>query len=431
MLSAADNELLTRTGPATPMGAYFRRFWQPVALSEQVAERDAVPIRVTVMNETWLCLRDSNGRVGLVSPRCPHRGADLVWGRNEDCGLRCAYHGWKFDVDGKPVDLPNVEPGSALYRNVRLKAHPTREFGNIVWAWLGPGDPPADVPALEFGLVPPSHRFVTKKLQQCNWAQTMEGALDTAHFSFLHMPAPSVQSNDNPDAPADERRLRWIRDDPRPKFQIVPHDCGFIIGASRAADGGELYWRTSQFMLPAHATTPSTLPGETYFGYTFVPITDEDCWIYTYAWNPARPLTNAEREKYATGHGVVAEVDKDYVPLRNKGNGYLRDIEDMKHHSFTGVKGVAEQDAMVQESQGAIADRSQEILTPTDMAVVRFRSTLLEGARALRDRGLAPPSAAMPAAYTLRSGSWIAPAGTPFGEVMMQRFGDPVGRAVN
>lgn len=431
MLSAADNELLTRTGPATPMGAYFRRFWQPVALSEQVAERDAVPIRVTVMNETWLCFRDSNGRVGLVSPRCPHRGADLIWGRNEDCGLRCAYHGWKFDVDGKAVDLPNVEPGSALYRNVKLKAHPTREFGDIVWAWLGPGDPPADVPALEFGLVPPSHRYVTKKLQQCNWAQTMEGALDTAHFSFLHMPAPSVQSNDNPDAPADERRLRWIRDDPRPKFQIVPHDCGFIIGASRAADNGELYWRTSQFMLPTHATTPSTLPGETYFGYTFVPITDEDCWIYTYAWNPARPLTNAEREKFATGHGVIAEVDRDYVPLRNKANGYLRDIDDMKHRSFTGVKGVAEQDAMVQESQGAIVDRSQEILTPTDMAVVRFRSTLLEGARALRDRDVAPASAAMPAAYTLRSGSWIAAANTPFSDVMMQRFGDPVGRAVN
>lgn len=431
MLSAADNELLTRTGPATAMGAYFRRFWQPVALSAQVAERDAVPIRVTVMGETWLCFRDSNGRVGLVSPRCPHRGADLVWGRNEDCGLRCAYHGWKFDVDGKAIDLPNVEPGSALYRNVRLKAHPTREFGDIVWAWLGPGAPPADVPALEFGLVPPLHRYVTKKLQQCNWAQTTEGALDTAHFSFLHMPAPSVTSNDNPDAPADERRLRWIRDDARPKFQVVPHDCGFIIGASRAADGGDLYWRTSQFMLPAHATTPSTLPGETYFGYTFVPITDEDCWIYTYAWNPARPLTNAEREKYATGHGVIAEVDKHYVPLRNKGNGYLRDLEDMRQRSFTGVKGVAEQDAMVQESQGAIVDRSQEILTPTDMAVVRFRSTLLEGAKALRDRGVAPRSAATPAAYTLRSGSWIAPAGTPFSEVMMQRFGDPVGRAVN
>jgi len=431
MLSAADNELLTRTGPATPMGAYFRHFWQPVALSAQVAERDAVPIHVTVMNQTWLCFRDSNGRVGLVSPRCPHRGADLVWGRNEECGLRCAYHGWKFDVDGKAVDLPNVEPDSALYRNVKLKAHPTREFGDIVWAWLGPGEPPAGVPELEFGLVPATHRFVTKKLQQCNWAQTMEGALDTAHFSFLHMPAPSVRSNDNPDAPADERRLRWIRDDPRPKFQIVPHDCGFIIGASRAADDEDLYWRTSQFMLPAHATTPSTLPGETYFGYTFVPITDEDCWIYTYAWNPARPLTNAEREKFATGHGVIAEVDKDYVPLRNKANGYLRDIEDMRHRSFTGVKGVAEQDAMVQESQGAIVDRSQEILTPTDMAVVRFRSSLLEGARALRDHGIAPASAATPAAYTLRSGSWIAPASTPFSEVMMQRFGDPVGRGVN
>ncbi|MBL8673455.1 MAG: Rieske 2Fe-2S domain-containing protein [Rhodospirillales bacterium] len=428
MLSAADNELLTRTGPGTAMGDYFRRFWQPVALSREVAERDAPPVRLTVMGESLLAFRDSNGRVGVVEPRCPHRGADLYWGRNEECGLRCPYHGWKFDVDGRAVDLPNVEPDSAYYRNVSIRAYRTVEYAEMVWAWMGPGAPPAGPPGLEVGRVPPSHRYVTKKLQQCNWAQTIEGAIDTAHFSFLHMPAPSVASNANPDAPADERRLRWIRDDPRPKFELVGHDCGFVIGASRKGDGGDLYWRISQYMLPAHATTPSTLPGETYFGYTFAPIDDESCWIYTYAWNPERPLSNSERDKYGRGHGVIAEVDAAYVPVRNIANGYLRDVEDMRTRSFTGVRGVAEQDAMVQESQGPIVDRARETLTPTDAAVVRFRQELMAGARALRERGEAPPAAALPEAYTLRSGSWTAPEGTPFTTVMDQRFGDPVAR---
>src|SRR5262249_30086794 len=152
-------------------------------------ERDGPPVRVQVMDEKLLAFRDSNGRVGLIDPRCPHRGADLFWGRNEACGLRCVYHGWKFDVAGKPMDLPNLPPDSSFYRSVSLKAYPTREFGDIVWAWLGPSDRVPEVPELEFGLMPPSHRYVTKKLQQCNWAQAIEGGLDTAHFSFLHMPA--------------------------------------------------------------------------------------------------------------------------------------------------------------------------------------------------------------------------------------------------
>lgn len=427
MLSAADNERLTRTGPDTPMGAYFRRFWQPVALSEEVPERDGPPVRATVLGEDLVVFRDSLGRVGAVDRRCPHRGADLFFGRNEECGLRCVYHGWKFDVAGRPVDLPNVDPDSAYWRNVRLTAYPTQERGEIVWAWMGPGEPPAGPPALEFGAVPASHRFVTKKLQQSNWAQSVEGAIDTAHFSFLHMPAPGVASNRNPDAPADERRLRWIRDDPRPRFELVDHASGFLIGGARRADGGELYWRTTQFMLPAHATTPSTLPGETYYGYTWAPISDVECWIYTYAWNPERPLGEAERAKLRAGHGVVGEVDARYLPLRNRDNLYLLDRDEQKRRSFTGVRGVAEQDAMVQESQGPIADRTRETLTPTDAAIVRFRRMLLDGARRL-EAGEPPAAASDPTAYALRSGSWIAAADVPFAAVMEARFGDPIGR---
>src|SRR5690606_37204905 len=206
MLSAADNDLLTRTGAGTPMGQFFRRFWQPVALSRELPEPDGAPLRVNIMGERLVAFRNSDGVVGLVNTRCPHRGADLYFGRNESCAIRCVFHGWQFDIQGRPVELPNVPPDASYHDTLRLKAYPTREYGEVVWAYMGPDPWDRDlpeVPQLEFGSLPASHRFVTKKLQECNWAQSIEGALDTSHFSFLHMPASCVRSNENPDAPAD------------------------------------------------------------------------------------------------------------------------------------------------------------------------------------------------------------------------------------
>ncbi len=425
MLSAADNDLLCRTGPATPMGQYFRHFWQPAALASEVAEPDGTPLKVFLLGEEFLLFRATDGRLGLVEPHCPHRGAHLFWGRNEECGLRCVYHGWKFGVDGQAMDLPNVPAGSAYHQKIRLRSWPVREAGGIVWAYLGPPEAQPELPAFEFARLPAEQRFTTKKLQDCNWAQTIEGALDTSHFSFLHMPAPGVDSNANPDAPADEKRLRWIREDPMPRFEVLEHEVGFVIGGGRRADG-QLYWRTAQFMLPNHSTTPSTLPGENYFGYSFVPISDEKCWVYTYVWNPERALTADERHKLETGHGVVAEVGPDFIPLRNIRNDYLIDRQAQKTLSFTGVRGVAEQDAMVQESQGPIADRTAENLTATDVGVVAFRRSVMNGARSLA-KGEAPSAAHHAALYHRRSGSWFAADDVPLDAVMQERFGDARG----
>ena len=430
MLSAADNETLTRTGAETPMGQYFRRFWQPVALSRELPENDGAPLRVNIMGEELIAFRNAKGAVGLTDSRCPHRGANLYFGRNEDCAIRCVFHGWKFDMEGRPVELPNVPAGSRYHETIRLQAYPTREYGDVVWAWLGPREDETallpEVPALEFGAVPASHRYVTKKLQECNWAQSIEGALDTSHFSFLHMPAPGVASNANADAPADEKRLRWIRDDPMPEFSVLEHDVGFVVGGARRADGEERYWRTTQFALPAHSTTPSTLPGETHFGYTWVPIDDFNCWIYTYAWNPVRPIGDEERAKFRAGHGVIAEVDAQFMPIRNRANEYLIDRTQQKHVTFTGVRGVAEQDAMIQDSQGRIVDRTREHLSASDAAIVRFRRTVLGGAKALQE-GIEPVAASRHASYRLRSGSWIAGEGVSFEQVMRERFGHPTG----
>ena len=427
MLSTQDNELLTRTGIGTGMGDYFRRYWLPVALSREVSEPDCAPVRARIMGEDLLVFRATDGRIGLVEPRCAHRGADLFYGRNEEYGLRCAYHGWKYAIDGKCVAMPNVPADSAYHGKMRISAYPTREFGELVWAYLGPADKTPQMPQMEFGLVPASHRYVSKKLQQCNWAQSVEGALDTAHFSFLHMPAPKVADAVHPDANADQKRLQWMRQDPMPRFTLVNHDVGFVAGAARNGDPGEYYWRISQFMLPNHSLAPNALPGENYQGQTWVPIDDETCWIYTYAWNPERPLTAAERAKIETGHGVLAELGAGFIPLRNRDNDYLLDREEQKHRSFTGIKGVSEQDAMIQDSQGFIADRTREHLTGTDAAAVRFRRAMLEGVNDLR-QGREPAAAHNGAAYLLRSGSWIARDALSFEAVMVARFQDPFGR---
>ena len=428
MLTAEENDLLTRTGPATRMGQYFRRFWQPVALSSELVEPDGAPLRVEIMGERLVLFRDSEGAIGLIDSRCPHRGADLFFGRNEECGLRCVYHGWKFGIDGKAMDLPNVPKGARHHDTIHVQAYPTREFGGFVWAYLGPAaEKLPEVPQLEFGRVAVENRYVTKQLLECNWAQIMEGDLDTSHFSFLHMPAPSVPSDENPDAPADTRRLRWIRRDPMPQFQIKQHEVGFVIGGARAADDGERYWRMTQYMLPAHGTGPSAMPGETYFGFTLVPVTDEACWIYTYAWNPEREIGKAERAKLKQGHGIMAKLGADYRPLKNRSNDFMIDRDDQKHRSFTGVKGLAEQDAMIQQSQGFIADRTRENLTATDAAIVRFRRTVMQSAQALAD-GEEPNAPWCHDHYTTRPGSWFAAEGVPFEAVLQERFGDPLGR---
>jgi phthalate 4,5-dioxygenase len=242
------------------------------------------------------------------------------------------------------------------------------------------------------------------------------------------MPAPSVKANTNPDAAADERRLRWLRNDPLPEFSIAEHEVGFVVGGSRRAEDEGYYWRLTQFMVPAHSVTPSALPGETYYAYTWVPITDEACWIYTYAWHPDRPLSAKERAKYEKGgFGQFAVLGPGFVPVRNRSNDFLIDREEQKRKSFTGVRGVAEQDAMAQASQGVIADRTREHLTPTDIGVVRFRRIMLDAAKSLA-AGKEPEAPHLYKSYRLRAGGAVTHAAS-LDEVMKERFGDALGRA--
>lgn len=428
MLSAEDNVLLTRTGTETAMGSLFRRFWHPVALSAELPEPDGAPLRITVMGEDFRVFRASDGRVGVVAPRCPHRGADLFFGRNEGGGIRCAYHGWKFGLDGRCVDLPTMEAGPARDKtrdHVHVRACAVHEAGGFVWAYLGPREHRPEPPMLEFMTLPSQHVFVSKKLQQCNWAQACEGGLDTAHFSFLHMPVSDtaeVTARLMAKVSSDGDTVRWMRADGAPRFTIDEHAAGLVLGAARRGDTGQTYWRISQFLMPNHGLTPNAFRGENYHGQCWVPIDDVSCWIFNYTWNPERSLTTAERARFAAGSGVHAEVDAGYVPLRRRENDYLIDRHRQKTENFSGIEGVSEQDAAIQDSQGLIADRSTEHLGPTDLGVIRFRRLILDAARALR-AGSEPVAAAHPAAYRVRGGGAVAPSSLDLASVMRERFG--------
>jgi phenylpropionate dioxygenase-like ring-hydroxylating dioxygenase large terminal subunit len=429
MLSATDNAYLNSSEPDTPMGNYLRCHWHPVALSEEVAKPDCAPIRLKVMGEDLLLFRDSKGKTGLIEPFCAHRGADLFFGRNEESGIRCVYHGWKYDIHGNCIDMPNVPKDAAYHGKIKIKAYPTQEFADMVWAYMGPPDiQPFEVPQLEAGLVPPSHRYVTKRLVECNWTHSMEGALDTAHFSFLHMPAPAFRKDDSSNIAADESRIRWLRNDPAPRFKIIDHEVGFLIGGARNADPGDHYWRLTQYMLPTHSITPSAMPNETYYGYSWVPIDDYSCWMYVYAWHPDQAISDEERKKYIKGgYGQFAELGPGYVPLRNRSNSYLMSRDEQKNISFTGIRGIAEQDQMAQESQGYMIDRTKENLSPTDVGIIRFRKLLLQEAKAFA-AGKKPDSPNKAKDYCVRGGGAHTKSSLALEQVMEERFGSITGK---
>ena len=435
MLSQADNEFLTRSTKGTPMGELLRRFWMPALLSAELPERDGPPKKIKILGEELLAFRQTDGRVGIVEQHCPHRGANLYYGRNEECGLRCSFHGWKFDIDGNCVDLPTSPPESSYKDTIKLLAYPVREWGDMIWVYMGPRENMPELPQLELGLVPAAHRYVSKKWQDCNWVQSLEGAIDTAHFSFLHAiptkdEAVKLDILRKTSAIGQESglsdRMRWVTDDPRPKFKIQGHDAGLVIAAGRKTDSTDLYWRIAQYLAPNHALVPVAFPGEVYHGQTWVPVDDTKCWVYTYSWTPDRPLSNAERTKYASGLSLHAEIDENYVPKRNIGNDYMIDRELQKTLSYTGISGVSDQDAAIQDSQGAIQDRTREHLGPTDVGIVEFRKLVMGAARALQ-QGEQPKAASASTRYAVRAGGWIAGADKDLAAVMAERFGHPHG----
>jgi phenylpropionate dioxygenase-like ring-hydroxylating dioxygenase large terminal subunit len=410
MLSPADNETLTSTGRGTSMGDLLRLYWMPFALGEDLVA-DGVPMRVRLLGEDLLAFRDSNGEVGLIDAHCAHRRAPLFFGRNEDCGLRCIYHGWKFDVHGTCVDMPNEPPESNFRTKVQLKAYPCRERNGVVWAYLQRATDPPDLPAVEWNLVPDENVHVSIRVESCNWVQALEGEIDSSHGPFLHSRIDGFTSS--------QRSLAYKLKDRHPKFEVLEMDHGIAIGARRDVDEQTCYWRISQFSLPFYTMAPPGGSDPTISGHAWVPIDDTHTLCVMFSYHPSQPLTEKNRSLFRdgtfkgleTGHLTSRGGAPDATgrPFPNywtrfvPENDYLVDWEDQRTTHFSGLPGVWVQDAACQEGMGAICDRSQERLGSSDTGIIRARRLLLRLARLHAADGDVPVSAADPSVYRIRS----------------------------
>ena len=409
MLSREENALLTRTGPGTLMGALLRRYWVPALLAWELPEPDCPPVRVTLLGERLVAFRDTAGRIGLLGEHCPHRGASLFFGRNEECGLRCVYHGWKFDVDGRCVDMPSEPEESTFKDRVRQRAYPCAERGGVIWTYMGPPERRPALPELEWALLPDAQRYGSKRLQECNWLQAMEGGIDSSHISFLHR-----RFDPEDGRLPNSRGQEYVRRDRHPRFEVHDVDYGLLIGARRTVDEGQYYWRITPWLMPWYTIIPP-FGDNPLGGHAWVPLDDEHCWVWNVEWHPARALSEGELASYRAGQGIhSALIPGTFRPRANQDNDYLIDREAQRTSSMTGIVGLSAQDAAVQESQGAIYDRSQEHLGTGDAGIIAARRRLLGAVRGL-EQGEEPPGLDA-ASQRVRAVSLVLPRGVPFYE---------------
>lgn len=421
MLNDSDNTTLTVTKSGSPMGRYLRRYWIPILLDIEVPHEGwSRPVRVGVMGEQLIAFRSSDGQVGLLDEFCAHRRASLFYGRNEGDGLRCSYHGWKYDCAGQCIEMPSEPEVSRFKEKIQLKSYSTVDVGGVIWAYMGPKDRQPLPPELEWMRVPASHRFVSKRIQQSNWMQAMEGGIDSSHISFLHRAELLGQADDPTHSGSSGSSAAAF--DTRPKFEVVTTDYGALIGARRDADDDHYYWRITQWIMPWFTMIPPTGGEPLLNGHAWVPIDDQTCMAWSITWHPARALTSDEREQLASGKGIHTELmPGSFHPVGSLENDFLLDPELQRTgRSYSGIPGVAMQDAAMQESMGRIVDRSLERLGTSDAAIIMARQRLLEQARLSSDEERGPQTkdlpALDPATHRVRSAAVVLPRDVPFHE---------------
>jgi len=377
-------ETLVRTGPGTAMGKLMRRYWVPVLLSREIEEPDCPQVRVQILGEKLLAFRDTDGQIGLIDEFCSHRGVSLYFGRNEENGIRCAYHGLKFSRHGECVDVPSAPQ---TCKNMGIKAYPCMERAGIVWAYMGPNDRKPAAPEVEWCTLPANHVFVSKRVQECNYLQAMEGGIDTSHVSYVHR----FEVDEDP-MHQGTKANEYIKADGNVIFQIEKSDFGLTLYGRRNGEPDSYYWRITQWLFPWFTLIPP-FGDHALGGHVWVPIDDEHCWAWSINFHPHKPLSVEERRHMEQGKGIHCEYEPgSFRPKANKANDYLLDRRAQKEkRAYSGVFGIAIQDASLQESMGPIQDHEAEKLLPTDRAIVIARRMLFEAATGL-ETGAEPPA---------------------------------------
>jgi phthalate 4,5-dioxygenase oxygenase subunit len=415
MLSRAENEYLCRIGPGTPMGHLMRQYWLPAIRSDELAEPDSAPLRVKLLGEELIGFRESSGKVGLIQNNCPHRGASLFFGRNEEAGLRCVYHGWKFDAQGNCIDMPNEPAESDFKQKVKATAYPTRERGGIVWAYMGPRSEPPPLPDLEANLLADHDTVVSIIHRPCNWMQGWEGEMDTVHQAFLH--AGGTRLEDTTPGTFDY----YIAQTRAPKFAVIDTPYGTSYGAYRPATEDTYYWRIAHMLMPFYAMIPAGMMGQQTRFAAYVPMDDE----HTLHWEITTGLIDPEdlpvEARGSEGRRPQQRAQSDYAErttgwygrfnlVQSMANDYLIDRALQRSgKSYTGIPGIRQQDMAVTESMGPIFDRESEHLGTTDALIIRTRRRMIAAARALAEQGLTPPGVDQAELYRQRSGGVLLP----------------------
>ena len=404
MLAKDDNDLLTLIEPGSTMGALLRQFWMPALLEEELSEPDGSPVRLRLMGEDLVAFKDTEGNIGILDAYCAHRRANLFFGRNEECGLRCVYHGWKYDVTGQCKEMPSEPEETSFAHKVRLTSYPSLVRGGVIWIYMGPKEHTPEPPNFEWSLLPTTQRYATKRLQQCNWAQAVEGGIDSSHISFLHSRT-DVQATKGDKVP----RNKFHAQDRHPVFDVKKTDYGLSIGARRNAGQHNYYWRITQFLLPFYTMIPPVgqfehSGNQPYNGHAWVPIDNHNTWTWSFGAHPHEDYDKKTYEFLAGSGGMWGPINQDYVPVQNKDNDYLMNRNVQKTENFTGIDGIPNQDAAVQESMGPIVDRSKEHLGTSDSAIIAFRKLMLQLAKELQ-KAKAPSAAIHGDWYNVRSAS--------------------------
>ena len=406
-MTPEENELLTRIGPGTAMGDVLRRYWLPILESDALGPPDGPPRRVRLLGEDLVAFRATGGRVGLLAEACPHRRASLFFGRNEENGLRCVYHGWKFDADGRCAEMPTEPPESRLRLGLRAAGYPCLESNGLIWAYLGPRrDDPPPLPRFGWAEAPAERRATLTYQRACNWVQALEGDVDTAHLGWLH--SRFGNGGERHVAFHDGDRLRNLATrDTQPVLEIADAAAGISIAARRDADGDRHYWRITRFLMPVFTSVPAI--GEERRAKAWVPLDDAHTLVWEFVWRPDAAPAGRETRVPASGWREESED-----PL-SRGrfaagpeNDYGMDRDRQRGINFSGLEESPPlQDAAVQESMGPIVDRSGEHLGATDAGLVRVRQMLIDAARRLRE-GVEPPGVGDPDAYRLHGSQFVS-----------------------